>query len=76
MTLFCSLYNSCLLYTSQEASRLGISTSAKGLRATQEAIQDVWIKNIRNSLDNIGVITSSVVDKDIEQFYNMVIGLK
>lgn len=60
----------------QEASRLGISTSAKGLSATQEAIQDLWIKNIRNSLDNIGVITSSVVDKDIEQFYNMVIGFK
>ena len=60
----------------QEASRLGISKSAKGLSATQEAIQDLWIKNIRNSLDNIGVITSSVVDKDIEQFYNMVIGLK
>ena len=60
----------------QEASRLGISTSAKGLSATQKAIQDLWIKNIRNSLDNIGVITSSITDKNIERFYNMVIGLK
>lgn len=60
----------------KEASRLEISTSAKGLSATQKAIQESWIKTIRNSLDNIGVITSSILDKDIEQFYNMVIGLK
>lgn len=60
----------------KEASRLELNTSGKGLNTIQNTIQNSWIKLIRNSLDNIGIITSSIADKDIERFYNMVIGLK